>query len=280
MKSSNDILEELRGNWAQKDLRGWVAVWKILVGWRRVTNDTATIRASLQWERHDFLMHLACWLVNLHSYSSKLGETGLRGWYVGRVMERSWKRSIIRTLLVALNKLWWENEEVTEQGLLGIRRGTGITAMVLADWSSAVWFFFFFFFFYRCLSTKEAQAFDRHSHQNSPSSTILCCRRIFSSLLMKFHSSDLQRSKQVRLWFAIQFPWKFLLFTVSLIEWKVSRLATFIEFFFVSFAAICSIATILSTCPNKKAVALLVSAFSSDFLLAALENLLNCVNFI
>lgn len=98
-----------------------------------MTNDTATIRASLQWERHDFLMHLACWLVNLHSYSSKLGETGLRGWYVGRVMERSWKCSIIRTLLVALNKLWWENEEVTEQGLLGIRRGTGITAMVLAD---------------------------------------------------------------------------------------------------------------------------------------------------
>lgn len=98
-----------------------------------MTNDTATIRASLQWERHDFLMHLACWLVNLHSYSSKLGETGLRGWYVGRVMERSWKRSIIRTLLVALNKLWWENEEVTEQGLLGIRRGIGITAMVLAD---------------------------------------------------------------------------------------------------------------------------------------------------
>jgi len=40
---------------------------------------------------------------------------------MGRVMESMWKCGIIRrTVLVALNKTWWENEGSTEQGILGI----------------------------------------------------------------------------------------------------------------------------------------------------------------
>lgn len=38
----------------------WVVVWKILVRRRRVTRVTGAIRASLQRDCHDFLLHLAC----------------------------------------------------------------------------------------------------------------------------------------------------------------------------------------------------------------------------